>query len=186
MRPLASTPSNICKDRVFSQVATFLPFLLVFQGFLPLLAHSLHIPWEELAYMQTQEERNLKSLESFLQFYDEFQQDQELKEALGQRNASFALSLIYKNFINIYRQLPEKMRGNWFKDFFSRVTQQPNNDDFARIFEEGMRQIIQQISREDAIKLYDELMRDKELKDLLGIKYDEARTHINEELLNEG
>src|SRR6266436_6942834 len=46
MRPLASTPSNICKERVFSQVATFLPFLLVFQGFLPLLAHSLRIPWE--------------------------------------------------------------------------------------------------------------------------------------------
>ncbi len=45
MRPLASTPSNICKERVFSQVATFLPFLLVFQGFLPLLAHSLRIPW---------------------------------------------------------------------------------------------------------------------------------------------
>src|SRR6266436_6724500 len=45
MRPLASTPSKICKDRVFSQVATFLPFLLVFQGFLPLLAHSLRIPW---------------------------------------------------------------------------------------------------------------------------------------------
>jgi hypothetical protein len=47
MRPLASTPSNICKERVFSQVATFLPFLLVFQGFLPLLAHSLRIPWEK-------------------------------------------------------------------------------------------------------------------------------------------
>jgi hypothetical protein len=45
MRPLASTPSNICNERVFSQVATFLPFLLVFQGFLPLLAHSLRIPW---------------------------------------------------------------------------------------------------------------------------------------------
>jgi hypothetical protein len=45
MRPLASTPSKICKERVFSQVATFLPFLLVFQGFLPLLAHSLRIPW---------------------------------------------------------------------------------------------------------------------------------------------
>src|SRR5919108_52476 len=45
MRPLASTPSKLCKERVFSQVATFLPFLLVFQGFLPLLAHSLRIPW---------------------------------------------------------------------------------------------------------------------------------------------
>src|SRR6266849_5361425 len=46
MRPLASTPSNICKERVFSQVATFLPSLPVFQGVLPLFAHSLRIPWE--------------------------------------------------------------------------------------------------------------------------------------------
>ncbi len=30
---------------VFSQEDTFLPFLLVFQGFLPPLAHSLRIPW---------------------------------------------------------------------------------------------------------------------------------------------
>jgi 3-oxoacyl-[acyl-carrier protein] reductase len=30
---------------VFSQEDTFLPSLLVFQGFLPLLAHSLRIPW---------------------------------------------------------------------------------------------------------------------------------------------
>src|SRR5216683_711681 len=45
MRPLASTPSNICKERVFSQVATFLPSLPVFQGVLPLFAHSLRIPW---------------------------------------------------------------------------------------------------------------------------------------------
>src|SRR5919109_5382524 len=33
---------------VFSQEDTFLPSLLVFQGFLPLLAHSLRIPWEQL------------------------------------------------------------------------------------------------------------------------------------------
>src|SRR5438132_5890595 len=40
--PLLPTSAG---ERVFSQVATFLPFLLVFQGFLPLLAHSLRIPW---------------------------------------------------------------------------------------------------------------------------------------------
>src|SRR5438128_11024371 len=42
--PLLPTSAG---ERVFSQVATFLPFLLVFQGFLPLLAHSLRIPWED-------------------------------------------------------------------------------------------------------------------------------------------
>jgi hypothetical protein len=31
---------------VFSQEDTFLPSLLVFRGFLPLLAHSLRIPWD--------------------------------------------------------------------------------------------------------------------------------------------
>src|SRR2546425_736273 len=50
-----------------------------------------------------------------------------------------------RNFIEIYRQLPEKIRGNWLIEFFSLVTQQARNDDFALIFEEGMRQIIQQV-----------------------------------------
>jgi hypothetical protein len=66
------------------------------------------------------------------------------------------------------------------------VTQQPTTNDFALIFEEGMRQIIQQVARDDAIKLYDELIQDQELKDLLGVKFDEARTHILAELLDEG
>ncbi len=94
----------------------------------------------QLAQVQMKQMRDiLQSLEDFLQFYEEFRQDEELKDALGQQNASFALSLIYRNFIEIYRQLPEKMRENWLKQFFSLVTQQATTNDFALIFEDGMR-----------------------------------------------
>ncbi|HYT42480.1 MAG TPA: hypothetical protein VEP90_09045, partial [Methylomirabilota bacterium] len=97
---------------------------------------------ERLTQLQAQERNNLlPSLESFLQFYEEFQQDVELKEALGQQNASFASSLIYRNLIEIYRQLPEKERGNWLRAFFSLVAHQSESEDFALIFIEGMRQI---------------------------------------------
>jgi len=141
---------------------------------------------EQLAQVQTQVERNLlQSLESFLQFYEEFQQDEELKEALGQRNASFSLSLVYRKFIEIYRQLPEKIRGNWLIEFFSLVTQQARKDDFALIFEDGMRQIIQQVSREEAIKLYNELIQDAGLKILLGEQFESVRSHVTD-LLTEG
>ena len=141
---------------------------------------------EQLAQVQTQEERNLlSSLEIYLQFYEEFRQDEELKEALGQRNANFALSLIFRNFIEIYRQLPEKERGNWLIEFFSLVTHRPENDDFALIFEEGMRQIIQQVSREEAIKLYNELIQDAGLKILLGEQFESVRSHVTD-LLTEG
>jgi hypothetical protein len=141
---------------------------------------------ERLAQLQTQERRNLlPSLESFLQFYEEFQQDIELKEALGQRNASFASSLIYRNIIEIYRQLPEKERGNWLRSFFSLVTHQPQSEDFALIFIEGMRQIIQQVSRDESIKLYNDLIQDEELKILLGEKFNEATKHVFAELLRD-
>jgi AAA ATPase domain len=144
---------------------------------------------EQLAQVQIQEqdERNLlQSHESFLQFYEEFRQDEELKEALGQSNTRFALSLVYRSFIEIYRQFPETMRESWLKKFFSLVTQQSGNDDFASIFEEGMLRIIKQVSSDEAIKLYNELSRDEDLKVLLGVKFDEANAHILKELLNEG
>ncbi len=116
----------------------------------------------------------MQSYEGLVQFYEEFQQDQELKEALGTQNTSFALTLMYKNFLAIYRQFPENERGSWLINFFSLVTQLPQSRDFNLIFEEGMRQIIKQVSRDDAIKLYEELIQDEELKVLLGENFDES------------
>lgn len=138
----------------------------------------------QLVRVQIQDEHNLlSSLESFLEFYEEFRQDQELQDALGQRNAAFALSQVYRNFIEIYRQLPENTRGNWLKQFFSLVARQSTNNDIDLIFEEGMRQIIKQVARDDAIKLYDELFKDANLKNLLGEQFEAVRTRIDNDLL---
>jgi hypothetical protein len=141
---------------------------------------------ERLAQVQALEERNLlQSYEGLVQFYEEFQQDQELKEALGTQNTSFALSLIYKHFLAIYRLFPENERGSWLINFFSLVAQQPQNRDFDLIFEEGMRQIIKQVSSDDAIKLYEELSLGEELRGLLGKKFDKVSKRVLGKLLNE-
>jgi hypothetical protein len=146
---------------------------------------------EQLAQAQQRDEHDLlQSFENFLQFYEEFRQDEELKEALGQQNTGFVLSLVYRNFIEISRQLPEKMRGTWLKEFFSLVTksevQQLKNDDFALIFEEGMRQIIKQVPRDDAIKLYNELIQDAGLKVSLAEQFESVRSRVLTDLLDEG
>lgn len=140
-----------------------------------------------LIQAQTQEERDsLHTYESLIQFYEEFRLDEELKEALGPKNTGFALYLMYMNFLEIYRQFPEKARGDRLKEFFSLITQRPGSDEFDLIFDAGMRQIIKEVSREDAIKLYSELIRDEELKGLLGKKFDGVSERILAELVDEG
>jgi hypothetical protein len=133
-----------------------------------------------------QDEQALLQLsESLVQLYEEFQRDQELKESLGPQNTSFALSLMYRSFLEIYRQFPENERINWLRIFFSLVTQKPQSSDFAVMFEEGMRQIAKQVSGSDAIMLYKELMRDKEIEALLGAIFEEVSRRILDELNRE-
>jgi len=130
----------------------------------------------------------MQSIENSLQFYEEFKQDEELQQALDKRYTSFALSLILKNFIGIYKQLPDgEKRENYLKDFFSLITEQKKNGDLAFILLEGMRHIIKQVSREDAIKLFNELFEDeKELKPLQGAQFAKVRDEIFRELVEEG
>src|SRR5207249_3067911 len=84
---------------------------------------------EQLANVQ-EEQNPLQSYEGLFQFYEEFQQDQELKEVLGQQNTSFALSLMYKRFLSIYRRFPKNEKGSWLINFFSLITQQAQSRDF--------------------------------------------------------
>ena len=46
-----------------------------------------------------------------------------------------------------------------------------------------MRQIIKQVARDDAIKLYNELIWDAGLKDLLGEQFEAVRSRIDNDLL---
>ncbi len=141
---------------------------------------------EQLVQPEAQSESiSLQSLDEFLQFYEEFQPDGELREALQADNTRFALSVMRKSFLKIYRQLPEGTRGPSLRKFFSHTAQKATTEDFALIFEDGMRQIIRQESLEYAGKLFQELMQDKEVKDLLGENFDQVQKGISK-LLEEG
>ncbi len=122
--------------------------------------------------------------DNFLLFYEEFQQDDELKEALKYENTSFALSRMCRIFIEIYRHLPSDKRSQYLRGFFSNTAQVAEKEDFALIFEDGMRQI-KQGSCGDAIKLYHELIQDEELQNLLGKNFNEVKERISR-LLEEG
>jgi len=142
---------------------------------------------KQLAQAPGQDERSLvQSLESLLQFYEEFQRDEELKEVLEQSRTQFVLSLLYRNFIEIYGQIPENMRESRLKQFFSLVTGHSQKDDFPFIFEEGMRHIITQITRSDAIKLYNDLVQDEQLTVLLGGQSKEVKARLTDSLVDEG
>ncbi len=128
---------------------------------------------------------SLHTLDNFLPFYEEFQQDDELKEALKSENTSFALSRMRKIFIEIYRYLPPDTRSQYLRRFFSHTAHVAKDEDFALIFEDGMRQIIKQESSGAAIKLYQELIQDEELQNLLGKNFKDLKERISR-LLEEG
>lgn len=143
---------------------------------------------KQLAQIQTHDDRALvQSLESsFLQFFLEYQRDEELKEVLGPVHTRSVFWLWYQNFLEIYRQIPENSRGSWLKQVFSLIINQPERDDFFLTFVKGMRQIIGQVSRNKAIKLFDELMSDEQVIVLLGEQWEQARAQVTESLLEEG
>jgi len=127
-----------------------------------------------------------EALENFLQLYEEFSQDEELKEALGGENTNFMLSLMRKNFTKVYSSIVGKTKSRYLHEFFRRTADDPKIENFSSIFEEGMRLIIRQESPGDAIKLYNELMQDEELRALLGTDFDRVLTSVFNDLLNEG
>ena len=147
-----------------------------------ILAESI----EQLALEQPQSESvSLQSLSNFLQFYEEFPQDDELKEALGQQITNFALSLMRKTFLKFCWRLPSAKRGEYLRDFFSHTAHKEKTENFALIFEDGMRQIMQEETAGDAIKLFNELMDSEEIKTLLGENFSEVESHILAELIEE-
>jgi ATPase family associated with various cellular activities (AAA) len=129
-----------------------------------------------------------KSLENFLQFYEEFLQDEELKEALGERNTNLVISYIRRKFVEKYirdLEIPVSERVHLLREFFLHTTPDPKVDDFPLIFEQGMRQIIQEESPVISIKLYADLLHDEGLQALLGKDYDRIASLIYEKLSEE-
>lgn len=107
-----------------------------------------------------------------LEFYDLFQKDNLLQEALDQ-NIHYAFSVIYKKFLEIYRQLSEDSQATALKHFFEHITPNTDSNDFVVLFEEGMNTIIQKVSAEDAEDIYSALRQLPELRAALGDRFDE-------------
>jgi len=127
--------------------------------------------------------------DTFLQFSEEFFLDEELKEALGERHTNSIISFIRRKFVEKYIRasgVPVSDRVRYLREFFTRTTHVPKINDFPLIFEESMRQIIQEESPAAAIKLFDELLHDEGLKELLGKDFDRIAAIIYESLSEEG
>jgi hypothetical protein len=127
--------------------------------------------------------------DSFLQFYEEFLLDEELKEALGVRHTNSIISFVRRKFVEKYIRasgIPVSDRIRYLREFFTRTAHDPKIDDFSLIFEEGMRQIIQEEPPAAAIKLFGELLQDEGLKELLGKDFDRIAAITFESLSEEG
>ena len=139
-----------------------------------------------LVQRRSEENRKVYSIDDFSQFYEEFQLDSELQEALGKENLRFTLSLIFKKFIEIYRELQGENRRNWLLKFFTPTTARSKDDDLAAVIQDGLSQVFKQLSGNEAIKIYNELFDDKDFMESLGSKSKIVKDNLSKLLTNEG
>jgi hypothetical protein len=111
---------------------------------------------------------SVESFDNFLRFYEEFQQDEELKEVLKLENTRFALSLMRKTFIEVYKCLPITVQDRYLRIFFAYTSSIENHENFALIFEAGIRRIMNEEAVEVHTVFYDTLSQDQTLQTLLG------------------
>ncbi|MBV9228929.1 MAG: ATP-binding protein [Chloroflexi bacterium] len=113
--------------------------------------------------------------EAFLQFYEEFIQDEELKEALGQ-HVTLAISLMHSHLARIYRQLATRTIGaqrlRYWREFFIHSIHDPEVTDLSYMLQETLTALTQEVSPEDVIKLFRDLARDEQFRASLGTKLD--------------
>jgi hypothetical protein len=129
-----------------------------------------------------------ESVENFLQFYEEFRRDEDLQEALSEQGTWLVISLLLRNFFQLYKDIPPELRSRFLHEVLlaSEQDQHLHADDFPILFEEGMLQVVQQASSDDARKLYHELVEDEVLKVLLGQTCDQVLARIFRSVLEEG
>ena len=116
-----------------------------------------------------------ETLDSFVQFYEEFLQDNELKEVLGE-NAKIVLAYIHKNLASRYRDFAEKAaethQADYLRNFFLHTAENPEVKDFPLIFERELRDIRQQVSPDVYKQIIDGLSQREKFKSLLGEDFD--------------
>jgi hypothetical protein len=116
-----------------------------------------------------------ESPEVFSQFYEEFIQDEELKETLGEHTA-LAISLMHSHLAGIYRQLASRTTGpqrlRYWREFFFHSTHNPEVTDLASMLEETLMTLTQEVPPKDVIKLFRDLARDQQFRTSLGANLD--------------
>ncbi len=124
----------------------------------------------------------------FEQFYEEFRQDEELKDALGE-HALLVESLSYRYWAQVNRVAAlegiEAERIAHLRDFFYYLVDDPQVGDLSATLTLGIRELLAEGSIEDAQDMLMTLSRDDILKQLLGARFPLFSSRI-QEILSEG
>jgi hypothetical protein len=115
--------------------------------------------------------------DQFLRFYEEFWQDEDLRDALG-LNAKKVITFIRKRFIELYKNIPEGIeRFNYLLSFLSHTLPKvlpatsfsiSTPERPFLILGPAIRQIIEEEDSAVYVKFYDVLSQDQTLKESLG------------------
>lgn len=112
-----------------------------------------------------------ESPEAFSQFPEEFSRDEELKEALGEQ-AITVMRLIHAHQLAMARQLAaessERDRVRNLHEYLNTILQVPVAASIPLVFQQAIQEIRTTEPREIAHQLYNVLMQDHRLKEILG------------------
>ncbi|OLC63284.1 MAG: hypothetical protein AUH89_00065 [Ktedonobacter sp. 13_1_40CM_4_52_4] len=126
--------------------------------------------------------------ESFLQFFEEFSRDEELKEVLGS-SVNIALSLIHRHLAETSRQSAKESSGadhlRALQDIFYHLMNDPENIDLPSTLKQHLEEVIQAELPETSFKLFEELSRDERFKEALGHDFDRFSLLIRNNLSTE-
>lgn len=112
-----------------------------------------------------------ESPEAFSQFSEEFSQDEELKESLGEY-ATTVTALIYAHQLEMARQLARESGGHDrvrnLHEYLNLVLQDPVAASIPIVFQQAIQEIKMSEPNEITHQLYHELVQDHHLKEILG------------------
>jgi hypothetical protein len=129
-------------------------------------------------------------LEFFQQFYEEFRQDDELKEALGKQNTNAVLSLMHKRLAQENRELARNSTGSnhfhYLREFFYNIINDPEIVDMESVLKQHIREVLAEESAESKAQFVQELLREDSTREALDKNFELLATFAQEYILSEG
>lgn len=126
-------------------------------------------------------------VEDLLQFYEEFLQDEDLQNALGEAN-TIILTMLRENLENIYRRLALESSGRERRNYLRELlilTIGKEREDIITMLEQLLGQIVQKEPGAITEKLYNEVAGDEELSRLLKRDFDAVKAVFHRFLVQE-